>query len=498
MKKVVIFAAAAALVFASCNKNEHNPALNNNAVKFVVDNVITRVATTGVTSVFVNGDQVAITSNGLDEDVTNEAYEYTSGNGTLTGKQVCYKDDATTSATFVAHYPATLVNNEGTIEMTVASDQTDEEKFHNQMFMVATAEGNPEVNGGLVSFKFAQQLSFVKIVLDGIEATDVELNNVQRSVSWTAGDLTLGTDATATVNTWFNGNEYWALIPAQTIAAGTQLITIKTETGEYVYTLGDNDLEFTTANVKKVTLSLPAGPEIPKVDASFSNEGINPDDWTESTLGGEVAEKPYEPLVLISEEQGNFSNVTFNTNVTGMSAVTNLGWTKVINGERGTIEYNEENNCMALYSATADGKNAWHNLALVYRTDKVVKAKQQFKLSFEYKASALTWDKVNGESTTPTATQLTLRFLQPEVMPTNANIAWSGNQGPKPSSTEEFTKVELNVTIGETPTVSGVPTVDATLENGLLIVFGATASDDVTYYIKNVKFEEKVTTPAAE
>lgn len=479
MKKITIIAALAALAFTACEKNGQTPVSGTSEVRFVMDEVVTRVTTAGTVTTFDEDDQIAITSEGLYEDIANEKYTYKSTG--LDGKSVLFKE--TGEASFVAHYPSSLNNEDGSIEMTVPAVQT-ADNFHDNMFMVATAEGSATDN--VVTLQFAHQLAWVKVVLEGIDGTAVTLHGVKPTVTWTSSALEAsgtGTDITTWKQT---GQEYWALVPAQTIYASTKLITVETATTAYEYTLA-SELTLTTAKVKTITLSL--DPRTGLTQASFSVDSVNDIEWTDddTKLEDFVTEKPAEPVVLISKEEGNFENVTLNTTVSSISSVSSVGWTPVMNGtDRGTITYNANENSMEIYSDASKSGNTWHNLALVYRTNTVVESGQKYKLSFEYKASALTYGDANAPS------QLYIRLMQPDVEPSNTNIRWAKDLYPTPTSNDSYSTYSNDLTILDDAVVSGSPTSSTTLDNGILILFGAKASDGITYSIKNVTLEQVI------
>ena len=86
-----------------------------------------------------------------------------------------------------------------------------------------------------------------------------------------------------------------------------------------------------TAKVKTITLSLSEeGGEV-TVNANFSVDSTEDATWEDDdlTLDGNVTEVEEPAFALISAEQGNFANVTLNTNQTGKDKLA-AGWGTVI------------------------------------------------------------------------------------------------------------------------------------------------------------------------
>lgn len=469
-------------MFASCENKEN--LVTDNEVHFAIDEVVTRVVTSNNVTSFVNGDEIAITSTGLRKDILDEVY--TVGESGLVGPVVYYgKNEAI--ASFVAHYPAELTTaDDGSITMTVGTDQTDTEKFHDNMFMVATASSNSATPA--VTFKFKHQLSMVKIRLDAIEnATGVTVNNVVPEVKWTAdGPETSTSAAPISINTFKQASttediqEYWVILPAQTVKAGTKFITIQAADTQYEYTLG-SDLDMSVAKVKTITLSKQGS----RIEATFALDDV---EWTDDDeyIDEEVTEieKPKEPAIeLISADQGDFTKVTLNSPVTNASSIVTEGWTPLISPtDRGTIEIQADAAKIVCSSAIASTR--WYNLALIFRTNQVTKSGSKFTLTFDYKAVSEA-EQVDG---------LLLRVIQPEVMPTNVNVACADNiKLTLTPNSETYNSWSGTITLKD-PQPSGTlqEGLSATLENGLLILFGVEKSEDVTYYIKNVKVTEVV------
>ena len=210
MKKTLILAAAAALVLSSCLKDE-NMISKDTKVSFVVDGPISRVTTADNVTSFEAGDEIAITSNGLAEDITSEVYVY--ANGGLTGKEVSFNGED--AATFVAYYPTDATLASGALTYTVPGIQS-ADNFHKSMLMVAQASGSAAAP--TVNLQFKHKLAWVKVVLNNIQAAKVDICNIAPTVTWTADALT-ASGTPIDIQAWKQNDTqvYWALVPAQTL-----------------------------------------------------------------------------------------------------------------------------------------------------------------------------------------------------------------------------------------------------------------------------------------
>lgn len=452
MKKIVFIAAMAAMLFSSCDRKEHQPINGTDEVRFAINGSVTRVTTTNNVTAFEVGDQIEITSSNLVTDLADAPYTVAATG--LTGTGAAYYDGEN-SATFVAHYPAAAATDaQGAIAMTILSDQTSKEKFHNNMFMVAQAEGAAAVNAGLVSFTFEHQTAMLKVIVSGIDAAEaVTVNGVVPDVKWTKSGVEAGTAAPINVKAWKQGDtqEYWAVVPAQTFRSGEKFISITAGTKTYEYAL-TADLTVTAAKVKTVTLTVA---ESEKVEATFAIDEV---DWTDDAAGlaGEVVEKVVPPVVVISAEDGNFANVAaLTTGATGWAGVTTDGWNAVINGaDSGTVTLNAENGC-AEFKTNSDAD--WYKVAIAYKTSSKVTAG-------EYTLAVNAKSDVAGE----------FRYV---VAKTDGTII---NQNLYRATTTEYPESPYKnaVTLSED-------------YNGLIIAIAAKTPAGTTYSIKDVTFIEK-------
>lgn len=261
MKKHFILAAmAVAAIFAGCsNENEENLMPNEGApVNFVIDGPVTRTTTDadGLTS-FVEGDKIAIYSNGLLNDM--EGAEFTVGSGGALTGDASYTFNGLSGANFYAYYPIAAAGNASTATFTIATDQSVANALDTSDFMTATNNVNAATPDP-ISLSFKHRLTLVKVALSGITASAVEINNVKPTATWTySGNAVTTSGEATTIKMGKNGNEYWAVIPAQTVNTGTVLFTITADGGKvYTYTPTVDNITFNEGTRKKFTLAISA------------------------------------------------------------------------------------------------------------------------------------------------------------------------------------------------------------------------------------------------
>ena len=447
MKRALIIAAMF-ILFSSCEKNDMT--LMNTEVKFTIAGPVTRVTTVDNVTSFENNDVIAITSTGLLEDITAE--EYTVTNDGLSGKDVKYNDEA--SASFIAHYPTSAVYDAGSksVTFTVPAEQT-AMNFYKNMFMVAENTGNPETP--TVNLQFKHKLAWVKIVLNNIEGNSVLLTNVKPTATWTAQNLEASGEATE-INAWKQGETqvYWVLVPQQTITAGSRLVMIETADKTFDYSLTE-DLTLSSSKIKTITLSMT---EKEKISAVFSVDNMDEATWEDedTSLSGTVGELEIPAIQVITEDAGNFANVTeLATGATGLKNITTDGWNAVINAQTsGTIALNQEDQCVEF--TTNNGAN-WYNVAVVYRSTATVKA-GTYTLSIDAKS------EMAGE----------LRFIL---------ASYDGQN--------EFNKNLYQTTTTEYPATPYQKTITINENyNGLLVAITAKTPANVKYSIKSVSLIE--------
>lgn len=354
MKKHFILAAmTVAAIFTGCNNEEESLMPNANApVSFVIDGPVTRTTTSaaGVTS-FAEGDKIAMYSTGLKTEM--EGTVFTVGNGgTLAaegGGQFTF--DGVNGAAFYAYYPTSAEGTTTNATFTVATDQSASEAFNQSDFMTSYKAVNT-AQAETISLQFAHRLTLVKVELTGINnVTGVEMNNVQSTATWTySGDnvTTSGTATTIKMGT-FN-NEYWAVVPAQTITTGTALFTIQADGKTYTYKPTASNITFAEGKAKKFRLTIAAdGQTVVSLNTEMETA------WGEETIeDGNVTEEIKNYITLPTT--GNINIITDRKNIAGETSA----WGML--HEYATATYNGSSFNI---TTTQDGQS-WYKRTLYY------------------------------------------------------------------------------------------------------------------------------------
>lgn len=398
MKKLILIPAALSLIFAAgCKKDEQPEKKDGKKVEFVIEETATRTVTEGNTTRFVEGDKIGVTSSGLASEMNNA--QFTVGaDGKLTGSAFYYDGDET--ATFFAHYPTSAAYAAGSVSMTVGTDQSTTELFNANDFMTSTATGDPAVNNGLVSLKFYHRLTLVKVKWSvSTEALSISLDNIKPVMTWKHSDnsLTASGDAIS-IKSWkqADSQEFWALVPAQTIAAGTGLVTITCNGKTFNYTTA-GDVTFNANTIKTITLSLA---QDDAVEAVFSD--IEIENWGTDDVdgGGNVTEVVLPPVELITLAESRNITLTPNSKSNAESGKWNVAVDNV-NTENpsagNVIEFADgalHLNIKAFETETGNLKTAtskWWNNAVYYRPSEELADKIMptlYRLTFKVSTSA--------------------------------------------------------------------------------------------------------------
>lgn len=391
-KKLLYTALFLAVMATGCKKEEPTQDTERTPVSLQIETDVTRVVTNNGKTEFVEGDIISVTSSGLEADMSNSQFTVTA-DGTLTGDVFYY--DGSKSATFYAHYPHTAVCNDGAVTMTVNADQTTAERYNESDFMTSIATGDPKYGGG-VRISMSHRLTLVKIIWKGsLYASEATLHNLARRVTWVQADNSLKLeDGLTDILTWKiapDKQEYWAVVPAQTIRQGSHLLTIVDADMEYKY-VAETDVTLNPNTIKKITLDVKSSGAV----TAIFNE-LEVDDWVADNIvcDGVVDEYETDPIELVSEEAGKYITLT----KVAKKANAEPGKWNYVTTEGNLIELIQEENepsviHMNIKSNKVDDKekSTWWDNAVYFRPDARTAAKIRpviYELSFEYKVSGV-------------------------------------------------------------------------------------------------------------
>ncbi len=473
MKNRLFFASlAVAALLAGCSKEELDDKRENNTpINFVIGGVETRAVTTyasgSYTTVFEAGDEVGIYATGgatysntkLTVSKNGDAY-------TLGGETLSYTSGTATD--FTAYYPY-KAESAGTVSMTVG-DQSAGIKAYD--LMTATKQ---ITTGNTVSLQFQHQMAMVQVQVEGSigkTATAITLKNVKPTVTWTAAGNSLSAATGSETDIPMcridsASNTYVALIPAQTLANGTEMF--RTQVGGKTYTFKPNSqVELTKNKVSKFKVTINASGATME---SVSNIEVNIAGWTVDTtvydnFTADTVAIPAVELISASD----FTSATLGTRVGGLKDVKTEGWVKVGAETNSTVTLN--NGILTIQGLTGTS-SAWYNRTVSFRSKTIDSGITQFTLKFTVKCS-----DASGK--------LRLGVMQPEKQD-NTFFKLSSTTGPNYIELKDTTEVTKELPID----LSASDKPDAVYTDGILLFFSPEVADGKTYTITNVTLVEK-------
>lgn len=251
---------ATSLLAVSCSNDTEDIKLieKNSAVTLTVTPTVqSRVTTTGTTTAFVSGDNIAVTSTGLANNMSETVLTVGEDGKTLTSTEEFFYN-GNNEATFYAWYPSTIKGSATSAAFTVATDQSTDGAFAANDFMTAQSTGKASEK---TSLTFTHQLAWVKVTVDA--ETDAEvavtINGAQPTATYTYADDKVATSGESTnITMGKHDTEFWALIPAQSFDKDAAMLAITVGTTNYTFT-PTSAITFETGNVKKISLTIANG-----------------------------------------------------------------------------------------------------------------------------------------------------------------------------------------------------------------------------------------------
>ncbi|WP_373835941.1 fimbrillin family protein [Bacteroides heparinolyticus] len=472
MKNQLLFAALAVTALLSgCSKEEESDEKNGRTpISFVIGGVETRVVTTyasgSYTTVFEAGDKVGIyATGGAAYSNTELTVAESGGSYTLGGATLSYTSGTATD--FTAYYPYKS-ESAGTVSMTVG-DQSAGIKAYD--LMTATKQ---ITTGSTVSLQFQHQMAMVQVQIVGsigTTATAITLKNVLPTVTWTAaGNSLSAATGSATDIPMYRidaaSNTYVALIPAQTLANGTEMF--RTQVGGKTYTFKPNSqVELTKNKVSKFKVTINASGATME---SVSNIGVDIAGWTvDATVYEDFTANTEEVPAVELISTSDFTSATLGTRVGGLKDIMSEGWVQV--GPEANAAITLAGGTLTMQAPTSVS-SAWYNRTIVFRSKAIASGITKFTLKFTVKCS-----DASGN--------LQLAVMQPE----SSNNTWFQlntvlTPNYIPVSTTEITK-ELPIDLSISQPIGGVYT------DGILLYFTPKTNDGYTYTITNVTLVEK-------
>ena len=488
MKKQLLIATSLLALCAACSQQEDPVNQEGTPVNFTLSSTTatTRTVTTPSGEIyatnFADGDEIGIYTSGAYGSETVNG-KFTVSGSSLTGPAVKIEESAT--ANFYAYSPY-LEGQGATVAFSVKADQSTAGNYNASNFLTANAQNS----GTAVAFVFNPTLSLVRVEMtgeNGITTTDVKIN-AKSAITWTPATDAVEATGTATAITFLKETEtvtdkvvFTAFVPAQTIAAGSQLLVMTVGTKTYQFK-PSNDVTLTPGQINKIKVNIAStgGPEVTTENITFS--GITVNSWTvnEITVGGdEVTEVVVPPIELITAEAGTFTASTAIPSSTGLQGC-KVGWNALLTtATQTTIAYDETE---AAVKIASDTTGVWYQKALVYRTPDNAGSLGKYELTF----------KVKTENQKDIIVRV-MRGQTKDVYTTSAYFC-TGTNGfsgqALATTTDTYSNKTVKVDFSKINNANTAATT-ADLATGIAVLFqtkDATVAE--TIYIKDVKFVE--------
>ena len=385
MKKHFILAAMAiTALFTGCSNEEiMNQEEDNILVNFTIGGIDSRATTSAnFSTTFDNNDAIGISGRNLSTEMNNVEYTVSVSNGSATiaaaNAETSFTYEGDKTAVFNAYYPyAENFANAFAVQTNQSNGISSSD------FLTATATGSKD--NATVSLDFKHRLVLVQVTLSGVEnVSSVTLKNAKTGVTFTPstngttqGTVTLATENNeATDITMYQQTEnktYWAIVPAQEIAAG-ELFIVSTSNGKtYKYT-ATQATNFAEGTLAKYSLTLAA----PSILVAY-----NPVSITAWNTNGIVEQEGN-----LEEDKLNLSIATSSIVSGGMVPKTTTSFTNGwrFNNGTGSVITEDEKSVIKYVAPTTLSTN-WYNDGISYYCNENLKLTSTYKITFKVKGN---------------------------------------------------------------------------------------------------------------
>lgn len=317
--------------------------------------------------------------------------EYTYNGSAWTGATVNVPADGV--YTYYAYYPYAESATSTAIAAEVSADQETGGYLANDYLMANLTADAGQAN---VDLQFTHALSLVEVTLSGPNAAEdavVTLSNMttDATINLEADDVTPGEKkANVTMDKLAASMKYRAIVPEQTIAQGTALMTIVSKGRTYKVSYKTSDVKFERGKYISLNVELGSSSSAEDVTVTITSQGIT--DWGEGTpvigdatvdeiplilpLGDELTEV-IKTFDLTSDAWVKFLNSTNYNDVTNFE----IGVDESCNwGKYASLEYTSK-------YGDANAANSYYKAALSYFHSSPLDVSQTriYKLSMKIK-----------------------------------------------------------------------------------------------------------------
>lgn len=356
--------------------------------------------------------------------------EYTYNGNAWTGATVNVPADGV--YTYYAYYPYAASATSTAIAAEVSADQETGGYLANDYLMANLTAGAGQAN---VDLQFTHALSLVEVTLSGPNAAEdavVALSNMttDATINLETSVVTPGTKkANVTMDKLTTSMKYRAIVPEQTVAQGTALMTIVSKGRTYKVTYNASEVKFEKG--KYISLNVELGSSSAQdYTVTIMSQGIT--DWGEGTAVNGDATVDEVPLVLPLGDELTEVIKTFElTSDTWVKFLDNENYNEVTNFEIGVDDSCSWKKYASLKYTSEYGNtyasNSYYKAALSYFHSSPLDVSQTkiYKLSMKIKTELDQSEAVDGEPSANGASKLVITCRNAD---NSSSFATSTNQ----------------------------------------------------------------------
>lgn len=339
--------------------------------------------------------------------------EYTYNGSAWTGTTVNVPADGV--YTYYAYYPYAASATSTAIAAEVSADQETDGYLANDYLMANLTADAGQAN---VDLQFTHALSLVEVTLSGPNAAEdavVALSNMttDATINLETSIVTPGEKkANVIMDKLTTSMKYRAIVPEQTVAQGTALMTVVSKGRTYKVTYKASDVKFEKGKYINLNVELGSSSSAEDVTVTITSQGIT--DWGEGTAVNGDATIDEVPLIeTIGENLVSFAGTADrNANIgdTWFKLINAAGTTAGATGEiveSGSEEVVWEKAAKLTYTSVwdvAQGKavnNSYYVAAVGYLHDAAIYTSdtEVYKLTFKAKSNQVRTTVVDGTET---------------------------------------------------------------------------------------------------
>lgn len=295
--KTLLATSLAALLLTACSNDEQNslPQGQGKVVHFVVNGISTRTITgNDYTTQFETGDKIGIYATGSAK-ATNVPFTVQADATLASETPISYS--GTDKANFYAYYPYAEQKNNQQVVFTTPADQSNEKSFNGADFMTAV-NSDVESNIEEVELNFRHRMALVQVEVKkeaDIPTPDAISLWAAPTLTWNLADGACTTQGETTeIVMWKqsqtnDGSIFWGLVPKQTIATESKLLSIRCGEKSYKF-VTENSIALKSNSVKKFNIKISNDGTLVVI-----SNGIQCAKWEENSEEMEGEATPIEP-----------------------------------------------------------------------------------------------------------------------------------------------------------------------------------------------------------